>query len=511
MTKQEDKFILDTSAADYSNGNANNSHNGVFPSTKLDENTCISGSSPPDYSGEHFQNRHNGDLSLENPAYSEKSTKLPADTEYISGKQNKSKVDSLKSGLSGSLRKWLVLPVCLLYFGSFTVAFITFQQFVYAKLQRDKFPNITFNTSIPLCQANESDPNYAIQTEVQQEAAEWMSYFTLAFGIPSIFSDLILGAYTDRFGRKFLFFLPCIGSFLHLAVNAIGIYTDFALYWYIPVGIVDGLSGHVFGFLLVAFSYIADITPPGAGRSLGIVLIELVIGIAAVGFSLSTGVFIQNTGFFWPMFSAAILVAVCLPLVIFLPETYPKENRQQMASGWGNLRNAFGLFFGKENSGKRWMYNSLIVTFILTIFTILGRVNVETLYQLNNPFCWDPERLGWFFALRSGSQQVLGMALVKPLQHVFSDETIAIIGGFSLIAGFTLEGLAKTDVLLYIGKILCCNHFSSTDQTKGFAKRVDPDKTARIWIYIDCLFLFCHSSVWYFVFLFLSTRHPLLR
>ena len=42
------------------------------------------------------------------------------------------------------------------------------------------------------------------------------------------------------------------------------------------------------------------------------------------------------------------------------------------------------------------------------------------------------------------------MALVKPLQLIFSDEIIAAVGSLSFVAGFTIEGLAKQDALLYV-------------------------------------------------------------
>ena len=351
------------------------------------------------------------------------------------------------------LRKWLVVPVCFLYGASIVTSALVIKQFVYSKVLREKFPNITLNSTASQCHLNESDPSYALQTEAQEVSAQWMTYYGLSFGIPCVFSDLILGSYTDRLGRKFLFFLPCIALFIDIAVCAVGIYTDFALVWYIPSNILHGLSGHAFGFLLATFSYSADITKPGKERSLGIVVIELSIGIASTGVSLTTGFFMQKYGFFWPIVSGAILAVFTILLICFMPETYPKEKRQQAASARDTMRNAFRLFFGKENYGNRWKYSVLMSIFILTIFTALGRSTVETLYQLNNPFCWDPKRLGWFMAIRSGCQQVLGMALVKPLQYIVSDETIGILGSLSLIAGFTFEGLANTDALLYAGKI----------------------------------------------------------
>ena len=349
------------------------------------------------------------------------------------------------------IRQWLVIPVCLLYFGALMTSFLTMQQFIYVKIQREKYPNATFNTSIPICNANESDPNYKIQTEVQKESAEWMTYFTIATGIPAVFSDLVLGSYTDKFGRKFLFFLPCIGLFIHLVINVVGIYTNFALYWYIPGCIIEGLTGQMFALLLVTFSYIADIIPSGKRRSFGIVIVELAIGAGATAFVFAAGYIIQSVGFFWAMLSSAIYLVVIIILIILLPQTYTKEKRQQTSSAWDHLYNAFRLFFGKSNSGKKWMYRVLMMAFIFSMFTLLGRTNADTLYQLNDPFCWDPIHVSWFMALRSGSQMVVGMVFVKVLQKVVSDEVIAMVGCFSVTMGFVLEGLATSDLLLYAG------------------------------------------------------------
>ena len=376
---------------------------------------------------------------------------------FTEKKQTGEQSDEINNALQGVeniafLRKWLVVPITIFYFGAYVTSALTLQQFVYVKLQREKFPNESFNSSIPVCNANESDPKYKLQVEVQKESAEWMTYFSLASGIPGVFADLVLGSYTDRFGRKFLFFLPCIGAFVHLVVNTVGIYTDFALYWYIPASVFDGLTGQLFGLLLVTFSYTADITKAGRQRSLGIVIIELSIGIGFTGFSFSTGYFIQATGFFWPMLFAAGCLVLTLVLVFILPETYPKEKRTPTSSPWENLTNGVALYIGKENSGKRWKYIILMLTFVLTMLTVLGRANVETLYVLNNPFCWNPEKVSWFVALRSGTQQIVGMALVKPLQMVLSDEIISVVGSLSFVAGFTIESMAKMDALLYVCK-----------------------------------------------------------
>ena len=347
------------------------------------------------------------------------------------------------------LRQWLVVPICLLYFGGFLTSFFTMQQFVYRKIQQEQYPNVTFNDSIPVCNVNESDPNYILQTNVQQKSAIWMLYLGLASGIPAIFSNLVLGSYTDRFGRKYLFYLASTGSFASLAINAIGIYVDFPLYGFIPSFLLDGLTGSGYVIVLVSFSYIADITQAGPSRTFRITLIEFSIGLGSAAFSVLAGYLVQHVSFFWTMISAASIIALTILLVVLLPESYPKEKRAASSTTpCSNVVTALTFFFGRSNAGKRWMYNVLILTFFLCR---LKSDNIETLYQLNNPFCWNPVQISWYMAC-SSALLLVGAIVVKPLQRVLTAESIAILGCVSTITGYAIEGLAQNSAMLYIGK-----------------------------------------------------------
>ena len=325
------------------------------------------------------------------------------------------------------------------------------QQYVYVKIQRDNFPNVTIK-SVPLCNANESDPDYQIQQEAQRHAADWQSYFTMAMGIPATVTNLILGSFTDRFGRKFLFFLPIIGGCINMAIFTCGVHFNFDLHWYIPGCVLEGLTGSAYALLTATFGYTADLTNANQDRSMGIVLVNLMYGLSMTIFSISQGFFVQNVGFFWPMIFSVIAMFVILILISLLPETLPKEKSAQSKSVGDTLYSTVELFCGKENAGYRWMYNLLLMTFTVGIFTALGRMQVEALYQMNDPFCWDPKHLSWFAAISMGAQGVLGMSIVKPLQKLLTDESIALIGIISLIGGTVLEGLAWNDAALYACK-----------------------------------------------------------
>lgn len=353
-----------------------------------------------------------------------------------------------------SHRKWLVGPYCFLYMAAYITSYFTFTQYVHSKIQSDIFPDVTsFNVS-GICYTNTSSSEYIQQTMVQQKTATWLMYYSLAAGIPAVFSNIVLGSSTDKFGRKFLFILPCMGTFIRMCVSVLGIYLNFDLKYYLIGYVIDGLTGQLATMLLVCFTYVADITAyNGKQRSFGITMIELSIGIGLAIFSFTTGYFIQHFGFFYPMMSAGLMVSASAVIVLFIPESFPKEKRNPHESITAKMKTVYDLFWGSFNRGRRWMYNTLMVIFMLTMFTVFGRSNVEPLYQLDAPFCWSPEKLGYFGALKSLVQQIFGMGMIKVLQMVMSDEAIAMLGCASLAMSFTLEGFAKTDVIMYIGKL----------------------------------------------------------
>ncbi|WAR18388.1 RGPA1-like protein [Mya arenaria] len=143
-------------------------------------------------------------------------------------------------------------------------------------------------------------------------------------------------------------------------------------------------------------------------------------------------------------------------LVIALPETYTNEIRSKRTytSRLENIKDSYSLFVSKENTGKRWMYIITLAVFSLTTYDVFGRVTVEGLYLLNYPFCWDPSELGAFTALRSGCQQIIGMAMIKVLHLCLNDELIAVVGCLSYGASFVLEGFATNDLMMYLVAVI---------------------------------------------------------
>jgi len=361
------------------------------------------------------------------------------------------------SGQTITLRHWLVGPVSFLFISSYVLSYFSFAQYVYIKLQNENFPGIKVNTTTSYCNVNESSVNFKIQQDVQQQAAEWGIYLHLSGGIASIISNFVLGSFTDRWGRKFLFILPCIGTAFRTAYALVGMTYDLPL-WYYTVGyFVEGCTGQMFNLIQICYIYVSDITKPGKQRSLGIVFIEFAIGMASTFPNLAAGYIIETTdSFLIPLYIALGIQGLTLLLIIALPETFPKGMRSQRTyvSKLDNLRDSYDLFISSNNKGRRWMYIILLVVFALSTYDVFGRISVEGLYLLNYPFCWDPTKLGTFAALRSGFQQIIGMAMVKVLHFCMNDEWISVLGCASYGAAFVLQAFATDELMMYIGRSL---------------------------------------------------------
>jgi len=355
----------------------------------------------------------------------------------------------------------LVWMTAFLFMAANSFSFSTFSQFLYIKLQRDNFPNVTINTTKAYCNVDTNSTNYLLQQDVQEKAAIWGIFLYLVGGVPSVVATFVFGVFTDRLGRKFLFYLSWFGMVFRTVWVTVGMNLDWSLYMYIPGYFVEGCTGQVFNLIQVSYIYMSDITTVGKQRSIGIVMIEIAFGLATTFPGLAVGFMLKETNsFILPFYISLGMLALTLILILCLPETYPPEVRGKYAqsSRLDNIKNSWGLFCGQENTGRRWMYILTLLVFTFTCYDLYGRLAMEGLYLLNDPFCWGPEELGIFNALRTGLQQIGGMAIVVILKKFLNDESIAILGSASFGVSFVLEGLATTDTMLYIG-----NHISATN------------------------------------------------
>ncbi|OWF47005.1 solute carrier family 46 member 3-like [Mizuhopecten yessoensis] len=377
------------------------------------------------------------------------------------------------------LKSLVVLPIIFLYMFSFITAFANVSQYGYYSIGKSMYPNQSNwdNVSSNQCEANQSQL-YKEQTRVQEATSLFNIYLSLAGGIPAIFANLIFGTFSDKFGRKFLFILPAIGSFLRCVIVLIVMYLEADVYFLLIAFFIEGTLGYFLGIAQAGYAYMADITAANDKRSFAITLVEVSLGLGSFLGFLVSGYLIKSIGFTWTtVFSAGLLVVCLIMIMLLLPESVTSAQiteRRKCSDVIKYVGNALAFYFKRSSDRERWKYVVCISVFFLTTLTLLGRPSVETLLQLGSPFCWDPVEIGYYGTVRSGVQQVICLLLVKLLQYCMRDEAIAIVGALSSTASLVMEGFVTTETSFYIVPVVGAGGVLTMPMVRAIMSKMTP-------------------------------------
>ena len=101
-----------------------------------------------------------------------------------------------------------------------------------------------------------------IENEVQMHSAEWSLYNSLAYLIPAIIADTILGAFGDKYGRQMNILLGIAGIAISEYSYSLALSNSVsAPYWTTTVvGIFTGFTGYIAMVPVSCNAYLADIT-----------------------------------------------------------------------------------------------------------------------------------------------------------------------------------------------------------------------------------------------------------
>ena len=125
------------------------------------------------------------------------------------------------------------------------------------------------------------------------------------------------------------------------------------------------------------------------------------------------------------------------------------------------FKGAFSFYVLDTFKGKRLAYLLLLIAYVIENLANASRAVLELLFQLGRPLCWSPDKIGVFSALRHVPQGLAGIFLIKPLQSCLSDINIAILSLIFDTGSYVLEGLARTDAMMYSGEhVFSINSFT---------------------------------------------------
>ncbi|XP_029643288.1 solute carrier family 46 member 3-like isoform X2 [Octopus sinensis] len=353
-----------------------------------------------------------------------------------------------------SWRHYMYFVVHVLQSCASAIGYPVMTQFLYAKISKEYLEesNITVHSSdddnlrLGHCFVNKSLPGYAIQQQVQAINAQWLQYFSLCYGIPSIITVLIAGSWTDVLGRKAVFLLNAFGHMIKYVIYGIVMKFHLRTEYLILGYMTEGFSGSYFLSILVTYAYTADITPKNEKRSFFLVASDSIFHVCFGLANMSAGYFIRATGFFWPLvFATSLSIFSSIIFIFIVPETVKKGSFSDLSPKKSILR-TLKFYTGSKNKPKpnKLKFWLCLLAFAALSQSVIGQFDIDTLYVLNSPFCWDSVKIGNYGAVSSFVIPVITVIFMRLMQCCLPEALIASSSllffiGRSLVKAFSTE------------------------------------------------------------------------
>lgn len=274
------------------------------------------------------------------------------------------------------------------------------------------------------------------------DQALWYGAVAFAFGIANFVGAPILGALSDRYGRRPVLLI----GFTGLAFNFFATAWAPALWVLIVARLVGGAMQ---ANIAVANAYVADITPPEQrARRFG-----MLGAMFGVGFILGPvmGGLLGAINLRLPFLVAGSLALVNVAYGFFvLPESLPRDKRSPIRWKKANPVSALRGLVALKGVGPLVVVLALVS---LAQFTLHTSWVLYTQFK----FGWGPSENGWsLFAVGLMSALVQGFLLGRLLKR-FPAPRLAVLGLMSSTLCYAFWGLATQGWMMYA--VIFCNVF----------------------------------------------------
>jgi DHA1 family tetracycline resistance protein-like MFS transporter len=268
-------------------------------------------------------------------------------------------------------------------------------------------------------------------------AAYWVGAFAFAFSLVQFFSAPIQGALSDRFGRRPVILVSCLGLgldfvFMALAPN---------LAWLFVGRIISAATSASF---TTANAYIADVTEPeNRAKSFG--MIGAAFGLGFIIGPLIGGVLgdIDHRLPFW--FSACLALLNFAYGLFVLPESLPKEKRTPTFD-WTHAKPMGGVKMLRDYP-QIW---GLVAVVFIANFAHYVYPSTFVLFA-DAAYGWKEKQAGYVLAVVGVLSVIVNVLLVGRLVKALGERRAVMFGLACGTLGFLVYGLAGTGWMFMLG------------------------------------------------------------
>jgi DHA1 family tetracycline resistance protein-like MFS transporter len=281
-------------------------------------------------------------------------------------------------------------------------------------------------------------------TQSQGEQAFWFGAMSFAFGIANFFGSPILGALSDRYGRRPVLLLGFCGLAFTFFMTA-------AAESLVMLVLVRLVGGGMQANIAVANAYVADITP-AADRARRFGLLGAMMGL---GFILgpAMGGILGDIDLRLPFVASGSLAVVNWIYGFFvLPESLPEQRRTPFDWRKANPVAALQGLIDLKGVGP------LVAVIALNTLAQFMLHSTWVLYTTFK-FGWGPKETGWSLMVVGVVSVLMQGFLLKHVLKRISPQRLAVIGLCSASLAYAGYGLATESWMLFV--IIVLNMFSA--------------------------------------------------